>query len=368
MRSAPWCLLPLLVATGCPLDPDATWDFSRRPDPSDVAAESQCYLEPVQGSEIFHAARCSPVLHPQDLDHGGWESFGLSEFDVETVTVLGGVFYRLYYSAGGPDVDQAIGLATADDGVTMRRHGGNPVLGAPAGMTAATLGCTALDRVTPRYHAWFFVDDGALHHATSDDGLAWTLDPAGPASGLLSAQADGLREVFTCDAFHDGSELQMLVGGRFGDAADPRFAIGESRSDDGVNFEPVDEPVYVAASGSPWQGGGVGYPARVQWGDTEYLFHIGGSAWDDGDPLDPAIDGPRVGVASRTEPGPFALHMANALPLPFDDAAPVRVRAALAGEWTMLYVRDEYVGPTNIAQDAVGVMAAYMPDLEEEGP
>jgi hypothetical protein len=365
MRRVMWLVLPLLVAAGCPVDPDATWDYDRRPDPSDVAAETQCFLESVQGSEVFYAARCSPVLHPQDLDHGNWESFGMTEFDVETVTVLGGVFYRLYYSAGGPDVDQAIGLATADDGVSLRRHLHNPVIEPLSGMDRAELLCTALDRLTPTYHGWFRVDDGSLRHATSEDGLAWTVDNAGPVSGLLSAQSDGLQQIWSCDAWHDGTGLRMLVGGRFGDAGDPVYAIGESVSDDGINFEPVDEPVLVANSASPWQGGGVGFPSRIEWGGTEYLFHIGGSAWDGTDPLAISVDSPRIGVAARAEEGPFTLHMANALPLPFEDAAPMRVRATVAGEWAMLYVRDEYVGVTNIAQDAVGAMAAYLPDLEE---
>jgi len=368
MRHAWLGLIPLLAATGCPLDPDATWDFSRRPDPSLVAEQTQCFLEPVQGSEIFHSARCSPVLHPQDLDHGGWESFGLTEFDVETVTVLGGVFYRLYYSAGGADVDQAVGMATADDGVSLRRYQQNPVIQPPAGADRAHLACTALDRLAQTYHAWFRVEDGSLRHATSLDGLAWELDGAGPVSGLLSAQDDGLTQILSCDAWHDGESLRMLVGGRFGATGDGIHAIGESASDDGINFEPVDSWIYVANAGSPWQGGGVGFPSRVAWGDQEFLFHVGGGAWDDADPLAPVVDSPRIGVASRTGgEGPYELHMANALPLPFDGAAPVRVRAAPAGEWAMLYVRDVYVGPTNIEQDAIGLMAAYLPALAEEG-
>ena len=358
-RRACWLLLAAALG-GCPLDPDATMDWSQRPDAADILDLVGCAAEPLDSDGIFHDSTCSPVLHPLDLDALTWESWGIYEFDLETVVVFGGTFYRFYYSGAGQTYGRATGLASSDRGVAPVRHTGNPLLTPATGEDILTVACLAHDAQADTFHGWFRRDDG-LVHSTSDDGIAWAADE--PVSGMTS-DGDGLEVPLGCDAWFEDGQVRMLVGGRFGDST---YAIGETRSDDGVVFDPVDAPVYSSSVDSPWQPAGVAHPSRITWNGREYLFSIGANGWDETDPAFPDPLSPSIGVASReSDTEPYSLHLANPLPGLTEDAEPQRVRAVTVGPWAMVYVRDLFFGPKIVEnpQDSIGLLLVWLPGLE----
>lgn len=357
MRAVPWLVCATLLA-GCPLDPDWTEDWSARPDASVVLDLADCTTEPLDDEGTFHAGSCSPVLHPQDQPSHQWEEYGVYEFDVEPMTLFGGTVYELWFAAYGREYERAIGLAMLDDGVTVQRHTANPVFVPVSGRSTSQLLCTAREPGGGPLHLWFRDESGDLFHTRATDALTW--EGGVLVSGLLS---DALTEVYSCDAWFDGDQVRMLVGGLL----DGEYALGETRSDDGVHLDPVTEPVFAVDAASPWQSAGIGFPSRIVHAGVEYLFYVGTSEWSTASGVTPEPRTPAIGLAIRRE-GDAAFEQLLVNPVPaVEGASPGRVRAAVAGEWAMLYFRDEYEGTIIDGYDPFGVgqMAVWLPGLEE---
>jgi hypothetical protein len=357
MRAVPWLVFAALFA-GCPLDPDWTVDWSLRPDASTVLDLAGCSTEPLDEDGVFYDGTCSPVLHPQDQPSHQWEEYGVYEFDVEPMTLFGGTVYELWFAAHGREYERAIGLAMLDDGVTVQRHAANPVFVPVSGRTTSQLLCTAHETGGGPLHLWFRDEAGDLFHTRATDALTW--EGGVLVSGLYS---DALTEVFSCDAWFDDDEVRMLVGGRM----NGEYALGETRSEDGVHFDPVTEPAFEVDSASPWQSEGIGFPSRIVHAGVEYLFYIGTSEWSSESALTPVPRSPAIGLAIRRDPEQgFEQFLVNPVPMA-EDAAPGRVRAAVAGEWAMLYFRDEYEGTIidGYSPHGLGQMAVWLPGLEE---
>ncbi len=366
-----WLALSLVAValSGCPLDPTANADFERQVDPREVAEAVGCWMNPMDEQGHMLSADCTPLLHPVDLDVGQWETHGVFDFDVEAIPMLGGQVYRYMYTAGGPVYAQSTGFAQSANGVSIARYSLNPVLTPPIDEPIAQLACTAIDRATGTYHAWYRRDNGVLYHATATDGRSWTKDTTGAVTSITSDQPGGLWTVLTCDAWFAEGEVKMLVGGVFGDpnAGEVQFAVGETRSADGFLFDPVDLPVFTPDASVEWMMGGVGSPSVVGWGGDEYMFFVGTMEYEE--PDDPFLEPfqSKIGLARRG-PGETEFTTLRDLPLTFEAASPKRVRAVLAGEWALLYMRDLYDGAVIHEDpfDALGLMLVYMPKLAGE--
>jgi len=357
MRSLTWlACLPLLA--GCPVDPDWTEDWASHPDASVVLDLADCSTEPLDDDGVFYGGTCSPVLHPQDQPSHQWEEYGVYEFDVEPAALFGGTVYELWFAAHGREYVRAIGLALLDDGVTPQRHAANPVFTPVSGETTSQLMCTAREPGGGPLHLWFRDEAGDLFHTRATDALTW--EGGVIVTGLYS---ETLTAVYSCDAWFDEGHVQMLVGGLL----DGCYAIGQTRSDDGVHFEPVTQPVFAAASASPWQGAGIGFPSRILHAGTEYLFYIGTNEWSEAVENSPEPRSPVVGLAVRRG-GEEAFEQLLVNPVPMaEGGAPGRVRAAVAGEWAMLYLRDAYEGTIidGYTPFGVGQMMVWLPGLED---
>ena len=357
----------LVAVAGCPADPGATADTTRMQDPRNVAEAVGCWMNPMEEGEAFVLADCVPMLHPVDLDVGAWETHGVFDFDVEPIPMLGGMTYRYFYTAGGPTFAQSTGFAQSDNGVDVRRFSLNPVLTPPIDEEIAQIACTAIDRRNGTYHAWYRRENGVLYHATSTEGREWTKDTTGAVLSVKSDVQGGLNTLLTCDAWFTGSTVHMLVGGLFGDPAtgNVEFAIGETSSEDGFNFQPVDAPTFQGNETIEWQVGGVGSPSVLNWGSDQYMFFVGATEYEEPDDpfLEPFMS--RIGVARRVGGEGDWVYVRD-LPLTFPTASPSRVRVVLAGEWAMVYMRDLYHGAVVHEDpfDALGLMLVHMPELE----
>lgn len=355
------------LLAGCPLDTETTADSSRQQDPRDVAEAVGCWMNAMDEGEGFVDADCTPLLHPVDLDVGAWETHGVFDFDVEPIPIMGGVAYRYFYTAGGPTYAQSTGFAQSDNGVDIRRYSLNPVLTPPIDEEVAQIACSAIDRTSATYHIWYRRENGVLYHATSTEGREWTKDTTGAILSINSDAEGGLNTLLTCDAWFTGTKVNMLVGGLFGDpAAGPvKFAIGETSSDNGFNFQPVDAPLFEADSSVDWMVGGVGSPSVLEWGSDQYMFFIGAVEYEE--PDDPFLEPfqTRIGVARRAA-GESGFTLLRALPMTRPEAAPTRVRVALSGGWAMVYMRDLYHGAVVHEDpfDALGLMLVQMQELE----
>lgn len=155
-----------------------------------------------------------PVLSPGPGGPQSWDIVGVSTPHV----IREGNLYRMWYSGQLPvlapfDVIR-IGYAESSDGVTWVKWANNPLL---LDVGATTVTSPAVLRRVGTLHLWFdatqVVNPLGIHHATSADGTAWSLDPENPVlRGVPQAwDSAGVRSPFVIE---DGTTLKMWFAGR----------------------------------------------------------------------------------------------------------------------------------------------------------
>ena len=176
------------------------------------------------------------------------------------------------------------------------------------------------------YHLFFVgtstplanLNDWAIGHATSTDGINWEMDPANP---VMTPQAEGDWQVTAFighPVIHDGKEFRMWYGGWDGSRGqggyatspdgttwtrhpdNPIFTAGPGGSIDdtwavpgAVVFEGGTYHMWYQASGTPlFKDGGIGYASStdgLSWTKHSALVLEPGEGWENGAVGDPNV-------------------------------------------------------------------------------
>ena len=180
---------------------------------------------------------CSPVMEPEP---GRWDAFTIGHLAV----LYDGAEFRMWY--GATDSYHGAGrggYATNTDGrCYWDKHGGNPLAGLEPGPVGAWNengawpSSVVFDGST--YHMWFTAGEGdtwdgtwGIGHATSMDGLSWTMDPD-PAIEATESW-DGDKVTFP-EVVRIGDGFAMWYSGFF--MSPVTAAIGYAVSPDGLHW------------------------------------------------------------------------------------------------------------------------------------
>ena len=147
--------------------------------------------------------------------------------------------YRLWY-AGRGGVHYSIGLATSPDGIAWTKHPNNPVFepAADGAWDSVNVYSPSVVFDGQKYHLYYGGSAGGaiqIGHATSDDGIAWTRDPANPViragNGVPAWQSQG---VDLPGVIYAGGAFKMWYTGTAADNS--TSAIGHAESADGTSW------------------------------------------------------------------------------------------------------------------------------------
>lgn len=171
------------------------------------------------------------------MDRGDdWEYGGLRGMDIEKDGV-----YKMWYTAENLDDGVArLGYATSTNGESWTRSAQNPILDAE-GWYAAGIDSPTVLKVGTTYHMWFSgraSEDGpyAIGHATSTNGINWTVDPAPVFTGQAEWDA---YSVFDPHVEYRNGLYEMWFSGMPDDNS--LSAIGRAYSDNATAWaEDVD--------------------------------------------------------------------------------------------------------------------------------
>ncbi len=171
--------------------------------------------------------------------------------------------YRMYY-AGFDGSRWRIGLATSVDGTTWTRYPENPLLVPSGGWESSHLDWPCVVWNGHAFEMWYAgsSDGGAtfrIGHATSEDGYAWTRDPANPVLGPGSPGDWGASSVFAPRLRLESASYTMWYAGKNATAT----SIGMAASADGSSWVlPQNSPV-LGPGTAAWSSQGV-VPGTVQ--------------------------------------------------------------------------------------------------------
>jgi hypothetical protein len=164
-------------------------------------------------------------------------------------------------------------------------HPDNPVVGiddvGPWAPLGVPISAVVFDGAT--YHMWFTGDDegiiwgDGIGHATSPDGVEWTMDPANP---VLTTGPDGEwddQSVTGGAVIHDGATFHMWYAGSNGDGQN----IGYVTSPDGsVWTKHQGNPVMEHGPPGSWDDTWLGMDSVIQDGDGFKAWFMGSQGWD----------------------------------------------------------------------------------------
>jgi predicted GH43/DUF377 family glycosyl hydrolase len=186
-------------------------------------------------AETFTRYGGNPIL---DLGAGG----SLDDVHVYTPAVLkeGNGTYKMYFAMhDGSNV--RIGLANSDDGYEWTKYESNPVLNlGPGGSfddTHVQLG--SVFKIGSTYHLYYAGYHGSswqIGHATSDDGIAWTRDPANPVLPIGNEIQITSTSVYSPAMLYEDGIFRVWYTA-YDASVTKKYYIASAASEDGSHFD-----------------------------------------------------------------------------------------------------------------------------------
>lgn len=211
-------------------------------------------------------SQANPVLMQSDT---GWDRYHY--YVSEPFVLYDDGQYRMWYTTG-VNAHQAIAAAVSPDGIHWRKQGIVIDSDPTDANRAAGASSPSVVRVNGTYHMWFNgkisydIPHGGIRHATSSDGLLWTVDPmhaiplASPATGIFGVNVvrmDSLLRMYY-------SVETTTVGSR-------SYAIHLAESFDGYSWY-QQGAVLTGRSFVPWEQGGV-YTPHVLYRRGQFVMY-----------------------------------------------------------------------------------------------
>ncbi len=213
----------------------------------------------------------NPVIGP--ADPGEWDS----GFRQVVNVVSDGSMYHLYF-IGDDEADgipSGIGHATSSDGVTWTMDPNNPVLtpGAEGEWDEGGIADNAVIYDDGEFYMWYagWIENWAakVGYATSSDGSAWTKHPGNPLFEQGGPGSFDESGVFPNSVIFDGETYRMWYTGV--DLPDFFFTVGYATSADGISWTKHSGPVLETGSG--WDSWDVSYPSVVFDGSIYHMWY-----------------------------------------------------------------------------------------------
>jgi predicted GH43/DUF377 family glycosyl hydrolase len=221
----------------------------------------------------------NPVIEPGEP--GEWDD-GWRDL---TGVVHDGSMYHLYFV--GIDEGQvgqlSIGHATSTDGVDWTMDPNNPVLtpGPEGEWDDEWLYGAAVIYEGGEFHMWFHGFDGERFrcgYATSPDGSSWTKYSGNPVIDVGPPGSFDESGVLSRSVVFDGETYRMWYTGQ--DLPNLLWSIGYAESPDGISWTKHPSPVLTASE--PWESFDVGIPSVVFDGSIYHMWYTGNwppSSW-----------------------------------------------------------------------------------------
>ncbi len=213
----------------------------------------------------------NPVIGPGDP--GEWDS----GFRQVVNVVSDGSMYHLYF-IGDDEADgipSGIGHATSSDGVTWTIDPNNPVLtpGAEGEWDEGGIADNAVIYDDGEFYMWYagWVDDwqSSVGYATSPDGSAWTKYPGNPLFEQGGPGSFDESGVFPNSVIFDGETYRMWYTGV--DLPDFFFTVGYAESPDGIYW--TKHPGPVLETGLDWDSWDVFGPSVIFDGSIYHMWY-----------------------------------------------------------------------------------------------
>jgi hypothetical protein len=265
----------------------------------------------------------NPVFEPA-ADPDAWDGMSVGS----PVVRRGDDGYEmLYLGWNGWSDTSGLGRATSPDGVEWVRApaaDGGPIVeydsGAPADATHFDAPALARDDARGLWRLWYVLpwETGAIHEATSADGVTW--DYLGATNlDVWSATAEPQIMFYGLSAVPDGEAWVLFYGAKALESGASQIWRVRSTDAEGLVFDLADRRV-VLAPGAPgrWDAAGVLYPKVVRTADGAFVMMyvgldfpangVGLAVSHDGVTWEKRTDGPIVRpLGYGFDAGPFVL-------------------------------------------------------------
>jgi hypothetical protein len=217
----------------------------------------------------------NPVIEPGPP--GSWDEGGRSA----TSVLFDGSTYHMWF-VGFNDEAEEIGHATSPDGVEWTMDPANPVLtrGEPGEWDQTLVGSAVIHDGT-QFHMWYTAwdddDHGRAGYATSPDGGVWTKHPGNPVMDVGCPGSWDGTAVGPGTVIVDGGIYKMWYQGGLLTATAYQTSVGFAESTDGISWtrrpDPILEPSEFPGA---WDPGYVGDPQIIFDGGTYHMWYVGG--------------------------------------------------------------------------------------------
>ena len=249
----------------------------------------------VMGQTVWEQYSGNPVMGPGEP--GEWDELGPSL----SAAMFDGTTYHLWFTSYGPDgLPTDIGHATSPDGIAWTMDPANPVLtrGAPGGWDGAALRRAAVIHDGTQFHMWYEGWDADLisrvGYATSPDGSVWSEYLGNP---VMDAGASGEWDDWgpePSSVIVDANGYKMWYSSS-STSGDPGGRVGYAESADGITWTKHQGPV-LEPSTEGWDSGSLWHPMVIFDGSAFHMWYTGRDvAFGDFE------DGASIGYASSAD-------------------------------------------------------------------